>query len=69
MVAAQPPGAFFGAAGAHHEVTAWRECLDQEVEHALFVIDDQDRPVGPAFEGFVGRRRKVGGFHPAAFYG
>jgi hypothetical protein len=56
VVAAQPLGAFFGAARAHHEVAARGQGLDQEVEHALLVVHDQDRPVGPAFEGFSGKR-------------
>ncbi|MCY1542684.1 hypothetical protein D9M68_784450 [compost metagenome] len=54
VVTAQPLGAFFGAARAHHELATRGEGLDQEVEHALFVVDDQDRPVGPAFEVLFG---------------
>ncbi|MCY1371355.1 hypothetical protein D9M69_584940 [compost metagenome] len=54
MVAAQPLRAVFGTARAHHEMAARCQRLDEEVEHALLVVDDQDRPVGPALQGFVG---------------
>jgi hypothetical protein len=61
MVAAQPFGTFFSTAGIHHEVATRRQCFDEEVAHACFVIDDQDGPVGPTFAVAIGDGRGIHG--------